>query len=133
VTRQAGQVVVSSFGYLHPGADVVTATADIVVDLRKHFRDPHIDPALRELNGHDDAVRDRVRSTPGVLHFVRGLATALQALLTASDRTIYVALGCAGGRHRSVVIADSIVTHLSVCGYNAVAAHHHISLPVVKR
>lgn len=133
MTRQAGQAVVSSFGYLHPGADVVTATADIVVDLREHFRDPHVDPALRELTGHDVVVWDRVRSTPGVLHFVRGLATALQALLTASDRTVYVALGCAGGRHRSVVIADSVVAHLTDCGYNAVAAHHHISLPVVAR
>jgi UPF0042 nucleotide-binding protein len=133
VTRQASQAVISSFGYLHPGADVVTATADIVVDLRDHFRDPHIDPALRELNGHDDAVRDKMLTTPGVRVFVRGLGVALQALLAVSDRTIYVALGCAGGRHRSVVIADAIVEYLDESGYNAVAAHHHISLPVVKR
>lgn len=133
MNRQTGQAVISSFGYLHPGADVVTATADIVVDLREHFRDPHIDPVLRELTGHDDVVRDKVLMTPGVRVFVRGLGVALQALLAVSDRTIYVALGCAGGRHRSVVIADAVVKHLDEAGYNAVAAHHHISLPVVKR
>jgi RNase adapter protein RapZ len=128
-----GRVVISSFGYLHPGVDVITATADVVVDLREHFRDPHIDPALRELNGHHGVVRDKVLATAGVREFVRGLATAIWAILEHSERTVYVALGCAGGRHRSVVIADSTVQYLIEYGYLAEAKHLHIDRPVVTR
>ena len=54
-------VLVTSFGYLHGGV----RRADVLVDVREHLRDPHVDPAFRELTGHDTAVMERVLATPG--------------------------------------------------------------------
>jgi len=68
--RAAGAPVeIVSFGYLHGPPP----TAHLILDLRSHFRDPHVDPGLRELTAY--------RSGP-------------------SAGPVTVAVGCAGGRHR---------------------------------
>lgn len=128
------QVVITSFGYRHLRDK--RPRADIVVDVREHLRDPHIDPRLRALTGHDLPVIERVLRTPGAQGLIASLVAAAVALLPAACRTgrlVSVAIGCAGGRHRSVVIADTVATRLARLGWGAEAEHLHLSLPVVHR
>lgn len=102
----AAQIV--SFGYLHgPLLDENGGPlpVDLMVDLRRHFRDPHVDPALRQLTALDDAVRTAVRNTAGITDLVATLTGAVLAYRSgpsAHRHPVTVATGCAGGRHRSV-------------------------------
>ena len=126
-------VLVTSFGYLHS-----TPRADVLVDVREHLRDPHVDPAFRALTGHDTAVMERVLSTPGASALIDALVAAAAALLPGARRTgrlVRVAIGCAGGRHRSVVIADAVAARLALAGWGTEAEHLHLHLhlPVVER
>ncbi len=102
------EVLVTSFGYLHDGAP----KADVLVDVRDHLRDPHTDPAFRALTGHDTAVMERVLATPGAGALIDALVVAAAAALLPgackTGRLVRVAIGCVGGRHRSVVIADAV-------------------------
>ena len=126
------EVLVASFGYLHGDPP----RADVLVDVRDHLRDPHTDPAFRELTGHDTAVMERVLATPGASALIDALAAAAAALLPGACRTgrlIRIAVGCAGGRHRSVVIADAVAARLALAGWGTEAVHLHIHRPVVKR
>jgi RNase adaptor protein for sRNA GlmZ degradation len=115
--------LITSFGYLHgPAPD-----AEITIDVRTHLRDPHSDPRVRELTGHDPLVWTQVLATPGALGLIEGLTTATQALLQGATATgcplVRVALGCAGGRHRSVVLAEAITERLALAGWAATALH----------
>lgn len=125
-------VVVMSFGYLHGRAPV----ADIIVDVREHLRDPHSDPGVRQLTGHDAAVGARVLATPGARELISGVTLTAAALLRAAratGRVVRVAIGCAGGRHRSVVIAGEVALQLTFAGWDARVEHRHIHYPVVTR
>jgi P-loop ATPase protein family len=125
------QVVVTSFGYLHDSAP----RADVTVDVRQHLRDPHTDPTLRVLTGKDFPVRRKVLSTPGALDLIVVLTDAVLALLPPADkagRLVTLAIGCAGGRHRSVVIADSIAERLSIRGIGVEATHRDINKDIIE-
>ncbi|RZQ64453.1 hypothetical protein EWH70_09510 [Amycolatopsis suaedae] len=123
---------VESFGYLHgqaPGADVVA-------DVRHSLKDPHVSPELRELTGRDTAVRLNVLAQPGAPELVRALAAAALALRPSAEARgvlVHLAIGCQGGRHRSVVLADAIATALFLAGYGVHVVHTHLSRPVVDR
>ena len=126
------QVLVTSFGYLHLHA--APPPAAVLVDVREYLRDPHTDPAFRALTGHDTPVMERVLSTPGAGALIDALVTAAAALLPAAcraGRLVRVAVSCAGGRHRSVVIADAVAARLALWG--AEAEHWHLHKPVVAR
>lgn len=128
----AGRVVVVSFGFLHGAAPV----ADITVDVRVHLRDPHVDPGMRRLTGRDAVVRARVLATPGAAGLIAGVVVTAVAFLPAAwaaGRVVRVAIGCAGGRHRSVVIADAVAERLTAAGWDAVTGHRDIGKPVVMR
>lgn len=130
----SAQLRVVSFGYGHnedlADYDIVP---DITVDVRDWFRDPHIDPALREMTGLDQAVIDKVRSTPGVLDFVDSLYWAVLSLLRTGIRDVTVAIGCVGGRHRSVVIAQLLADRAAEPGRKATVTHLHVDRPVIRR
>ncbi len=116
-----------SFGYGH-GAP---PAAHITVDVRTHFRDPQFDPAQRELTGADKVVRDAVLAMPGARTLVTGIVVVARGYLRApASLPVTVAIGCAGGRHRSVVIADEVARLL---GPAAVLEHRDIGLPVIER
>lgn len=136
VGTQAPQVSVYSFGFLHD-TKVLSWNPQFVVDLRTLFHDPHRDPAFRELTGHHVAVRARVLGQPGARAFAASLAATVVAVLptdsTGPAGPVMVALGCAGGRHRSVVLADSVATHLATQGVRVHIQHLHINRPVVAR
>lgn len=131
------EVHTTSFGYLHgppPEGAVIT------VDVRDVLRDPFHDLAMRELTGFDAAVRERVMSTLGALTLVAALQAAVTALrptdaMTGQERCrlVRVAIGCAGGRHRSVALANELTARLVAAGIGAEFEHRDIRLPVVAR
>ncbi|MFE1786474.1 ATPase [Streptomyces sp. NPDC059506] len=103
-------VTVTSFGYLHGPAP----EAHIVLDLRKHFRDPHVSPELRHLTADDRAVREAVLRTPGILPLIDATAAAVRAYQGGpSAGPVTVAVGCAGGRHRAATVARTLALALT--------------------
>ncbi len=101
-----------SFGYKHG----VPVDADMVFDAR-FLPNPHWVPELRSLSGRDEPVRDYVMSQPGAEAFVRSVVDLLALLLPGYRREgrhyLTVAIGCTGGRHRSVVLAEELARRLT--------------------
>jgi RNase adaptor protein for sRNA GlmZ degradation len=126
------RVVVESFGYLHGPP----AAADITIDLRQVARDPHTTPEMRELTGLEPSIRYHVLESPDVLGVVIALYQLVVAYLPSKDAAgtvVRVSVGCSGGRHRSVVVANELVTRLMASGVGADVEHRDILRPVVTR
>lgn len=118
-----------SFGYLHGPPP----PAHIVLDVRDLFRDPHVDPAMRQMTGLDQAVIANVHGQHGADRFVRDLGAVVSGLSIVHD-TVTVAIGCAGGRHCGVVLANELVGWLDQYGYRAATVEHRdVDKPVVER
>jgi UPF0042 nucleotide-binding protein len=123
-------VLVTSFGYLHGDPPL----ADVTLDLRGHLLDPHVSPALRELTGRDLPVVANVMRQPGAASLVTRLAMLAVTLYNGTPgAVVQVAIGCAGGRHRSVVIADRLATELEAYGRSVDVSHRDVDRPVVTR
>ena len=123
-------VEIVSFGFLHAPAP----EADVVLDLRRAFRDPHVDPRMRELTGRDRIVRRTVLRTRGVRRLLRATVRQVSAYASGlSAGRIVIGSGCAGGRHRSVVVADKLARRLRRRGHTVTVTHRDLHLPVVQR
>ncbi|WP_333745126.1 RNase adapter RapZ [Streptomyces ardesiacus] len=121
---------ITSFGYLH-GAP---PAAHLTLDLRRHFRDPHVSPALRHMTARDREVRQAVLGTPGIPALVEAISDAVVAYLNGpGGRAVNVAVGCAGGRHRAAVVAEAIRTALADENVTAAVVHRDLERPVVDR
>jgi UPF0042 nucleotide-binding protein len=126
------RVVVESFGYLHGNPPA----ADITIDLRRIARDPHMTPEMRELTGLEPSIRRHVLTNHDVLAVLDGLGHLVRAYLPSKDAAgtvTRVAVGCSGGRHRSVVVANELVVRLMATGVGADVEHRDILRPVVTR
>jgi RNase adapter protein RapZ len=127
--RNLPDVQVSSFGYGH--GDRVTPIGHITIDVRNLFRDPHVSPELRQLDGRDPAVIKAVLAQPGAQEFVHHLAAVVKNLV-AQAQPVRVAIGCVGGRHRSVVLATMLALELqSQAGLLVELVHRDIERPVI--
>ena len=120
------RVNVVSFGYKHGLPNDV----DLVLDCR-FLPNPHWVDELRPLTGQDDGVRDYVLGQPDAAPFLERIDGLLELLLPAyakEGRTyLSIAIGCTGGRHRSVVIAEAIADLLRHHGYEPAVAHRDLS------
>ena len=120
------QVTVESFGFKHG----LPLDADIVMDLR-FLPNPHWEDALRPLTGHDPKVRDFVLETAVGSTFVDQFDALLASLVPqyqAEGRTyLTVALGCTGGRHRSVAVAEELAARLRQRGVPVRTSHRDVS------
>ena len=100
-----------SFGFKHG----LPLDADIVMDVR-FLPYLHWEEHLRPLTGHDPAVRDFVLERADSLAFLDRLDYLLRAVLPAYEAEgrsyLTIAIGCTGGRHRSVAIAEELATRL---------------------
>ncbi|MFM8312477.1 MAG: RNase adaptor protein RapZ, partial [Ilumatobacteraceae bacterium] len=118
-------LAVESFGYKHG----LPMDADIVMDLR-FLPNPHWDDALRPLTGGDPAVRDFVLGSPAAADFLEHFEGLLARLLPAYEdegRTyLTVAVGCTGGRHRSVAVAEEVARRLRLLGHAVRVGHRDI-------
>jgi RNase adaptor protein for sRNA GlmZ degradation len=124
-------VTVISFGYLHGPAP---AEAHAAIDVRHHFRDPHVSPALRNLTAADEPVVSAVLSTPGIAALSGSLAAMARAFRAGPcPAPLVIAVGCAGGRHRSAVIAAEVTRQLRAEGAPVTLSHRDIHRPVVLR
>ena len=120
------QVAVESFGFKHG----LPLDADIVMDVR-FLPNPHWDDALRPLTGHDPQVRDYVLETAAGSSFVDQFDALLTTLLPqyeAEGRSyLTVAVGCTGGRHRSVAVAEEMAARLRSRGVAVNARHRDLA------
>ena len=115
-------VNVVSFGYKHG----LPIDVDLVFDCR-FITNPHWVEELRELTGLEPSVRDYVLTRPGTEEFLTELDRLLALTLPGYEREgkayLSIGVGCTGGRHRSVVIAEQLGERLRAHGYRA-AVHH---------
>ena len=120
------QVAVESFGFKHG----LPLDADIVMDVR-FLPNPYWDDTLRPLTGHDPQVRDYVLETAAGSSFVDEFGALLANLLPQyeGDGRSYltVAVGCTGGRHRSVAVAEEIAARLRSQGVAVNATHRDLA------
>jgi UPF0042 nucleotide-binding protein len=120
------QVAVESFGFKHG----LPLNADMVLDVR-FLPNPHWDEALRPLTGHDPKVRDYVLETAAGSDFVDRLDDLLASLLPqyeAEGRSyLTVAIGCTGGRHRSVAVSEELAARLRSRGVAVRATHLNLA------
>ena len=119
------QVAVESFGFKHG----LALDADVVMDVR-FLPNPHWDENLRPLSGLDQAVKDDVLSRPQAIEFLRNFQALLQSVLPhyASEGKSYltISVGCTGGRHRSVAIAEEIAQGLRASGQPVRVSHRDL-------
>jgi UPF0042 nucleotide-binding protein len=100
-----------SFGFKH-GAPL---DVDTLFDVR-FLPNPHYDPELRPLTGHDEPVREAVLSGDGAREFLERAGDLLSFLIpryAVEGKTYFtLGLGCTGGRHRSVVVVEELARRL---------------------
>jgi UPF0042 nucleotide-binding protein len=127
-TEAALRLTVSSFGFKFGIQD----EADWVVDVR-FLRNPFWVPELRPLTGLDAAVRDHVLGDPRTSDLSGRLAELLTWTLEQyaghGRRHLHVAVGCTGGRHRSVVVAEELAGRLRGDGVEVEVRHRDVHRP----
>ncbi|MDT7687469.1 MAG: RNase adapter protein RapZ [Acidobacteriota bacterium] len=120
------RVQVYSFGYKHGSPHDV----DLLFDVR-HLPNPHFVPELRDLSGHDPRVVRYLRASDEVRETLRRFTELIDYLLPLYRREgksyVTIGIGCTGGRHRSVMVANEIARHLRRAGFEAVAVHRDVS------
>jgi len=107
---------ITSFSYRHG----VPREADLVFDAR-FLANPHWDVTLRPLTGQDQAVADYIGRDAALQPFMGHMQALLLPLLPRYQHEgksyLTIAIGCTGGRHRSVFVAEQLATALAVHGY----------------
>ena len=125
--REGLAVTVYSFGFKHGAAD----DADIVMDVR-FLPNPYYDPALRPLTGLDAPVRDFVMFRDETVEFLdkwKGLLdVVMPGYVKEGKQQLAIAVGCTGGQHRSVAIAEATGDHLKTKGYRVSVSHRDLAL-----
>jgi UPF0042 nucleotide-binding protein len=118
-------VSVVSFGYRYG----VPSDADLVFDVR-FLPNPHFVPRLRPFTGKDPKVRRYIRSFPQTNEFLRRMESLLVYLIPHYIREgksyLTIAFGCTGGKHRSVMMSESIQKSLEKRGYSTKVVHRDI-------
>jgi UPF0042 nucleotide-binding protein len=119
------RVQVMSFGhkYGNPG------DLELLFDVR-HLPNPHFVPELKRLSGHDSRVVKFLRSHEEVKETLQRFTDLLSYLLPLYKREgksyVTVGIGCTGGRHRSVMIANALARSLRRAGFDAHASHRDV-------
>lgn len=125
--RRGLSVTVYSFGFKH-GAP---SDADLIMDVR-FLPNPYYDPELRPLTGLDAPVRDYVMLRDETIEFCRRWHELLDVLMpgyvSEGKQQLAVAIGCTGGQHRSVALAESTGDYLKSKGYRVSVAHRDLKL-----
>lgn len=121
------RVNVLSFGYKYG----VPREADMVFDMR-FLPNPYFEAALRPLSGKDKAVADYVLHSPGAQEFFQKLRDLLFFMLPLMESEgryrVSIAIGCTGGRHRSVAVAEELTQALRQADYSVTLEHRHLEL-----
>jgi len=114
-----------SFGYKHG----LPVDADVVIDCRL-LPNPHWVAELRPLTGEDDAVRDYVLSQPGAADFLDAASGLLsryeQGYVGEGKHYATIAVGCTGGRHRSVAVSTELARRMREDGVEVQLSHRDL-------
>jgi RNase adapter protein RapZ len=120
------QIAIESFGYKFG----LPLDADIVMDVR-FLPNPHWEEALRPLTGHDPAVRDFVLERSHASTFLDEFEAMMVSLVPAYEAEgksyLTIAMGCTGGRHRSVAVAEELAGRLRARGIAVTTGHRDIA------
>lgn len=121
-------IAILSFSYRNG----VPREADLVFDVR-FLRNPHYDPVLGSKPGTDPSVAAFVSADPGYASFCTALDALVLPLLpryrAEGKAYLTIAIGCTGGRHRSVVVAERLRGVLQRAGYRASLHHRDLARP----
>ena len=120
------QVSLVSFGFKFG----IPYGTDLLFDVR-FLPNPHFVPGLREKTGQEEPVLDYLGELPDFAEVVARLSDLLLFLLPryrAENRSyLSIAIGCTGGRHRSVAVADQLKAKLDGAGWPARVIHRDIA------
>lgn len=120
--EQSVSLLFESFGYRHG----IPEDADLVFDARC-LPNPHWEPALRTQTGRDPDVINYLESHQLVIQMQNDIIRFLERWIPhfeANNRSyITVAIGCTGGQHRSVYLAESLATHFKASYQNVLVRH----------
>jgi len=123
---EAMRVSLVSFGYKHG----LPLDADLVFDCR-FLPNPHWVDELRPYSGLDEPVRDYVLTRKETAQFLDQvedlLASLLPAFVAEGKSYLTVAMGCTGGRHRSVVLAEELGRRLAARGASPTVSHRDVA------
>jgi UPF0042 nucleotide-binding protein len=121
----AMQILVMSFGFKHG----VPIDVDNVLDVR-FLPNPHWVEEMRPLTGLDEPVKRYVLGQPEAKEFLERADYLLKFLVPAYVKEgksyLTIAIGCTGGRHRSVVLVEEIADRLRKMGYNPSTIHRDV-------
>ena len=102
---------------------------ELLFDVR-HLPNPHFIPELKPLSGHDKRVVKYLRSQPEVEETLRRFTDLLDYLLPLYKREgksyVTVGIGCTGGRHRSVMVANALGRRLQSTGFDTHVVHRDV-------
>jgi RNase adapter protein RapZ len=119
------RVNIVSFGFKYG----LPVDADLVADCR-FLPNPHWVATLRPLTGLDQPVRDYVLGQPGAKEFLAAYLETLRVLLAGYEREgkvfVTLAIGCTGGKHRSVTVAEQIGLRLAGIGADVQVTHRDL-------
>lgn len=119
-------VTIQSFGFAHG----LPRNADLMFDMR-FLANPHWEPALRPLTGEDAAVAAYVAADPAYAPAIDRIADLLATLIPGYGREgkayLTIAIGCTGGRHRSVAVARELQARLDAAGHAALLVHRDVA------
>ena len=127
--REGLSVSVYSFGFKH-GAPI---DADVVIDVR-FLPNPFYDPEMRTMTGLDEKVRDYVLYNSDTEQFLKRWKALLDCVMPGyvaeGKQQLAIAVGCTGGQHRSVVLAEQTGDYLRSSGYRVSVAHRDLALAI---
>ncbi len=118
-------IQVESFGFKYG----LPLDADIVMDVR-FLPNPFYLPELKHLTGNDQPVQDYVMKSPLAQNFYQHLLSliegALPGYVNEGKSSLTIAIGCTGGQHRSVTLANRLGSALKEAGYNTYIHHRDV-------
>ncbi|MDR3149191.1 MAG: RNase adapter RapZ [Oscillospiraceae bacterium] len=120
------RVNVISFGFKYSPP----VEADMILDVR-FLPNPHYIPELSPKTGQDAEVSEFVLTQPAAIEFTSKLNDLVSFLLPhyieEGKQALVIAIGCTGGRHRSVAIAEQLSRFITELGYNSSVSHRDIT------
>jgi RNase adapter protein RapZ len=120
------RIFVTSFAYRRG----LPRDADLIFDVR-FLDNPHYVPRLRDLDGHHPAVAAHIERDPDLEVFFTGLWAWLSPLFWRYENEgktyLTMAIGCTGGRHRSVYVAERLAARIAAAGWRVEVGHRDLS------
>jgi RNase adapter protein RapZ len=119
------RAIIVSFGFKYG----LPVDSDLVADMR-FLPNPHWVPDLRPRTGQDPPVRDYVFAQPGAPEFLdqysKLLTAVFEGYLREGKRFVTIAVGCTGGKHRSVAMSEALAERIRAAGIETLVVHRDL-------